>query len=136
MHQKRIRYCTTIFALDRITQSFSISTWDEDNYNDYLKSYNKNYGLHLIDTNNQVSIIMEYSNIIWNYKVFYGSCKKSFKASQPNDERWSTIEKVIFGDLKMIGLTAIYDQVIHCLKNKEYFEYQQKSSLQFKKYCV
>jgi len=136
MSEKRIRYCTTIFALDRINQVFTICVWDNDNYKDYLKSYNKHYGLNLIKENKELSIIIEYSNIIWNYKMFYGSCKKKFKPLLTDDERWLTIEKQIFADLKMIGLENIYNEVMNYLKRKKYFEYNKKSNLQFKKYCV
>lgn len=136
MSEKRIRYCTTIFALDRINQIFSTCEWDNDNYKDYLKSYDKHYGLHLINENKELSIIIEYSNIIWNYKMFYGSCKKKFKPLLADDERWLTIEKQIFEDLKMIGLENIYNEVINYLKRKEYFEYNKKINLQFKKYCI
>lgn len=136
MKEKRIRYCTTIFALDRIEQTFSICVWDKDNYKDYLIAYNQHYGLHLLHEEKEISIIMEYSNIIWNYKLFYGSCKKKFKPLLLNDERWQTIEKVIFDDLKMMGLEEIYDKVIMYLKKHEYFEYHKESDLQFKKYCA
>lgn len=136
MNEKRIRYCTTVFALDRINQVLGISLWDKDNYQDILKEENKHYGLHLIRENKELSIIMEYSNIIWNYKIFYGSCKKKFNPLLIDDERWLTIKKQIFEDLKRMGLEAIYDKVIDHLKRKEYFEYNKKSDLQFKKYCV
>lgn len=136
MNEKRIRYCTTIFPLDRINQIFSVCTWDNDDYEDYLKSCNNHYGLHLINENKVLSITMEYSNIIWNYKVFYGSYKNKFNPLLIDDERWIIIEKQIFEDLKMMGLEKIYAQVKECLKRKEYFEYNKKSDLQFKKYCV
>lgn len=136
MNQKRIRYFTTIFALDRINHIFSLCTQDNDNYTDYLKSYNKHYGLHLIDENKVLFITIEYSNLIWNYKVFLASCKKRFKPLSIVDERWLTIKKQIFEDLKMMGLEKIGEQVIDYLKQKKYFEYNEKSDLQFKKYCV
>lgn len=135
MNEKRIRYCTTIFILDK-NQTFSISLWDKDDYQEFLKEVNKHYGLHLISENKELSITIEYSNIIWNYKVFYGSCKKKFKPLLIDDERWLTIEKQIFEDLKRMGLEVIYDKVIEHLKRKEYFEYNKKSNLQFKKYCI
>ncbi len=136
MNEKRIRYCTTIFALDKINQIFSTCEWDNDNYKDYLKSYNKHYGLNLINETRELSIIIEYSNIIWDYKVFYGSCKKKYKPLLEGDERWLTIEKQIFEDLKMIGLENICNEVMNYLKRKEYFEYNKKINLQFKSYCV
>lgn len=68
--------------------------------------------------------------------MLFGSYKKRFKPLLIDDERWITIEKQIFEDLKMRGLEKIYAQVKDCLKRKEYFEYNKKSDLQFKKYCV
>lgn len=64
------------------------------------------------------------------------SCKKRFKPLSIVDERWLTIKKQIFEDLKMMGLEKIGEQVIDYLKQKKYFEYNEKSDLQFKKYCV
>ena len=132
MIEKRTWYCTTIFVLDRVNQSFSVTVSDNDNYKKYLKSYDKHYGLYWINEKNILSIIIEYSNIIGNYKVLYGSCKKKFKPLSINDERWSRIEKKIYDDLEMMGLEKTFDQVMESLKRQECFEYNKISDLQFK----
>ncbi len=136
MIKKRTRYCTTFIPLDRPNWDFNLSTWDKDNYLEMIPEFDKHHGFHLISNSKEIYIRIEYTNLIWDYKVFYASCKKSYKPLEKSDERWNDIEKTILNDLKKIGLAELFDTVINHLKNKEYFEYNEKSNMQFKKYCI
>lgn len=136
MYNQRTRYCTTIFALDRINYQFNIAGWDKDTYEDIVSEQHIHTGLFLIDNKKALSIRIEYLNIIWDYKVFFGSCKKKYKKLEDNDERWKTIEECLYDDLKRMGLEELYDDVITHLKNNEYYEFNEKRDVQFKKYCI
>lgn len=136
MNNKRIRYITSIFTLDRIAQSVGIAVWDNGDINKFVEEQEKHYGLKLISANNKVSIEIEYTNIIWKYRIYYGAYKKAYKPLLENDERWNYIEDRVFDDLKVFGMEDLKDEVILYLKNKEYFEYKIKLDNQFKRYCV
>lgn len=136
MNATTTRYCTTFILLDRPGQDFNISAWDKDDYEKITQEYDKHYGFHLISKDKELHIRVEYTNIIWDYKIFYASCKKSYKPLEKDDERWKTIEKTIEDDLKRMGLKELLKTVMTHLKNKEYFEYNEKTDMQFKRYCI
>lgn len=136
MEEKRTRYITTIFTLDRISQALGLITWDDADLSDFINSYEKHYGLKMISPQPEILITVEYTNIIWNYRILYGSYKKKYKPIQTDDERWTKIENQIESDLKMIGLDKLKEEILSKLKNKTYFEYKTKINIQFKKYCV
>ncbi len=136
MINQRTRYCTTIFPLDRLNFEFNIASWDKDDYQSIVDDAYKHYGLFLISTQKEIYIHIEYTNIIWDYKIFFGSCKKRYNELAPNDERWQAIEKGIESDLKRMGLEELKNDVIDHLKNHKYYEYNKKKDIQFKKYCI
>lgn len=136
MNEKRTRYITHIFTLDRNYNGIESTTWDKDDLKEFLQFLENHSGLKIISGNKEVSIRIEYSNIIWDYKLYFGSYKKRFKVLVEDDERWFFIEKGIQEDLKMMGLEELYDVVITHLKRKEYFEYNKKCDSRFKRYCV
>ena len=135
MEGKGVRYIRRIFSLDREIGQISICTWDND-FDDFLEEENKHYGLKLISDKEEILVVMEYSNIIWNYKIYYGSYKKKYKLLNYDDERWIEIEKGLQEDLKVMGLDNLKDEILSNLKSKKYFEYKNKSQEQFKRYCV
>lgn len=136
MNNKRIRYITSIFTLDRIDQSVGITIWDDGDISKFVEEQEKHYGLKLISSNKEVLIEIEYTNIIWKYRIYYGSYKKRYKVLTADDERWKEIETRVFTDLKVFGMEKLKDKILLCLKNKEYFEYKEKTDIQFKKYCI
>lgn len=136
MNDKRIRYVTTIFTLDRIHQSIGITIWDNEDLSDIIKAEEKHYGLKMISSKEELLIEIEYTNIIWKYRIYYGSYKKKYKPLIKDDERWEMIDNQLARDLKMIGLDALKDKALLSLKNNEYFEYKNKIDKQFKRYCV
>lgn len=136
MNAKKTRFIIHIFTLDRNYNGIRLTTWNEDDLKKFLQLEEKHYGLKIISDNKETFIKIEYSNIIWNYEIYFGSYKKRFKVLVEGDERWSFIKKGIQEDLKMMGLEGLCDIVITHLKSKEYFEYNKNSDLQFKKYCV
>ncbi len=136
MNETTTRYCTTFILLDRPGHDFNIAAWNKDDYEDIIEEYDKHYGFHLISQDKELHIRVEYTNIIWDYKIFYASCKKHYKALEKDDERWSQIEKTIHDDLKRMGLKELLDPVMIYLKNKEFYEYHEKTDMQFKKYCI
>lgn len=93
VNNKKTRYVTTIFTLDRINQSTGITAWDKESFSNFIKEQEKKYGLKLICSKEKILIIVEYTNIIWNYKIYYGSYKNKYKSFSTNDERWPNIEK-------------------------------------------
>lgn len=133
---KRIRYGTRIFMLDRINQNIGGFIWDKDDLEYILKENEKHYGLKLISEDKKVFIIMEYSNIIWNYKIYFGSYKKRYNELTKDDERWITIETDLAQDLKTMGLDMLKNEILIHLKDNKYFEYQNKVEEQFRKYCI
>lgn len=136
MNEKCIRYCTTFITLDRPGWNFNISSWNKDNYEEEIEEYNKHYGFHLISEEKELHIHVEYTNIIWDYKIFYASCKKRYKVLEPNDERWKVIEEMIEYDLRRMGVKELHETVMNHLKNKKYFEYNETTDMQFKRYFI
>ena len=135
MEEKQTRYIRTVFTLDQIKRATGITDW-KDNFNEFLQNYEKLYGLKMISTKEEILIQIEYTNIKWDYKIFYGSYKKKYKQLLEEDERWTEIEKQIAIDLKMMGLEELKEEVLSHLKNNEYYEYKTKKDIQFKQYCV
>lgn len=136
MNETTIRYCTTFILLDRPDQDFNISSWNKDDYEDIIEEYDKHYGFHLISKEKELHIRVEYTNIIWDYKIFYASCKKRYKVLEQDDERWTQIEKTIESDLKRMGLKELLEAVINHLKTNKFFEYNEITDMQFKRYCL
>ena len=136
MNNKKIRYITSIFTLDKIIQSVGMSIWDNEDITKFIEEQEKHYGLKLISTKEELLIEVEYTNIIWKYRIYYGSYKKRYKELNENDERWEQIEEKVLNDLKIFGMEKLKDKVLLSLKNKEYFEYKVKIEKQFKRYCV
>lgn len=136
MNNKKIRYITSVFTLDKIIQSVGMSIWDNEDITKFIEEQEKHYGLKLISTKEELLIEVEYTNIIWKYRIYYGSYKKRYKELNENDERWEQIEEKVLNDLKVFGMEKIKDKVLLSLKNKEYFEYKVKIEKQFKRYCV
>lgn len=97
---------------------------------------NIHYGLKIISEQKENFITIEYSNIIWEYKILFGSYKKKYKPLTENDERWQFIEESLKSDLKTIGLSHLKEEILTSLKKKEYFKYQKVTDMQFKKYCI
>jgi len=127
---------TTIFTLDGIMQSTGITTWNKNDFYNFVKEQEKNKGLKLISLKEEILVIVEYNNIIWNYTIYYGSYKKKYKSLIKDDERWENLENIVKNDLKMIGLDELTEEILINLKSKKYFEYKIKIEKQFKKYCV
>ncbi|MDE6142015.1 MAG: NUDIX hydrolase, partial [Bacilli bacterium] len=136
MNEITTRYCTTFILLDRIDFCFNTSGWNKSNIKDIIEEYDKHYGFHLISQNSELHIRVEYTNIIWDYKIFYASCKKRYKPLDESDERWVKIEKLIQDDLNRMGLKELLETVITHLKNREYYEYKEVTDMQFKRYCI
>lgn len=136
MNDKRIRYITTIVTLDKIVQSVGITVWDDDDISKIVKEQEKHYGLKLVSIKEEILIEIEYTNIIWKYRIYYGNYKKRYKSLALNDERWNEIEDRILADLKVFGMEELKDKILLYLKNKEYFEYKEKIDNQFKRYCI
>lgn len=136
VNNKRTRYVTTIFTLDRIEQSMGITIWDKEDLSDFIENQEKHYGLKLISTTEEILIIVEYTNIIWNYRIYYGSYKKKYPSLLKDDQRWTKIEKRLIDDLKIIGLDELKEEVLADLKSGKYFEYKTNIEKQFKKYCI
>jgi len=136
MNDKSTRYMTTIFTLDGIMQSTGITTWNKNDFYNFVKEQEKNKGLKLISLKEEILVIVEYNNIIWNYTIYYGSYKKKYKSLIKDDERWENLENIVKNDLKMIGLDELTEEILINLKSKKYFEYKIKIEKQFKKYCV
>lgn len=132
---KNTRYILRIFTLDRLHHSTGYTSWQE-NTAEFLEKENKHYGLKIISEKAEIFVKIEYSNIIWEYKILFGSYKKKYKKLEPNDERWLIIENGIKSDLKTIGLSHLKVEILTSLKKKEYFEYQEVTDMQFKKYCI
>lgn len=135
MDNKMTRYGTRIFTLDRNSNT-NLWCWNETDINNFLEKENKRYGLKIINNKSEIKICVEYSNIIWEYRLYFGSFKKRFKILTENDDRWSILEEFISNDLKVMGLEFLKEQIIIELKNKNYFEYNKKINEQFKNYCV
>lgn len=136
MNDKKTRYIITIFTLDRIDQSTGITTWNKEDYFNFLKEKEKHYGLKLISVKEELLIVVEYTNIIWNYKIYFGTYKKKYHHLILEDERWIKIENQIKTDLKTMGLDELNEKVLSSLKKGKYFEYKTKVKKQFKKYCI
>ncbi len=136
MNNKRIRYVNRIFTLDKINQSIELTIWDKENITDYLNEYEKHYGLKLINSKELIFIQVEYSNMIWKYRIYLGSYKRKYSSLTINDERWQIIEKDVESDLKMIGLENLKNNILLSLKKNEYYEYKIEKDEQFKRYCV
>ena len=133
--EKHTRYITTIFTLDRNT-IYGLTRNDNDDIKDYMDEEEKHYGLKMISTKEEIKMIIEYTNIIWNYRFYYGTHKKKYKPLSKNDERWENIEKRILSDLKTMGLENLKDEVLQHLKKQQYYEYKNKKEEQFKKYYI
>ena len=136
MNDKNIRYIFTIFTLDKTLQSVGITTWNKDGFTDLLKEQERKYGLKLISQKEEISVIVEYTNITWIYKIYYGSYKKKYNVLNENDDRWIPIKKQILADLKVMGLDNLNDDILSHLMNNNYFEYTIKIEKQYKNYCV
>lgn len=136
MNNKRIRYVNRVFTLDKINQSIELTIWDKENITDYLNEYEKHYGLKLINSKELIFIQVEYSNMIWKYRIYLGSYKRKYSSLTINDERWQIIEKDVESDLKMIGLENLKNNILLSLKKNEYYEYKIEKDEQFKRYCV
>lgn len=132
---KNTRYIIRIFTLDIFYYGTGYTSW-ENKLDQYLEEENIHYGLKIISKQEEAFITIEYSNIIWEYKILFGSYKKKYKPLTENDERWQFIENSLKSDLKTIGLSHLKEEILNSSKNKEYFEYQEKTSMQFKRYCV
>ena len=136
MNNKRIRYVNRIFTLDRINQSPQLTIWDKEDITDYLNENEKHYGLKLINDKEVVFTKIEYTNMIWQYRIYLGSYRRKYLSLTINDERWHTIEKDILSDLKMMGLENLKDDIMKSFKNNQYYEYKIVKDEQFKRYCV
>ena len=136
MNDKNRRYIFTIFTLDKTLQSVGITTWNKDGFTDLLKEQERKYGLKLISQKEEISVIVEYTNITQIYKIYYGSYKKKYNVLNENDDRWIPIKKQILADLKVMGLDNLNDDILSYLMNNNYFEYTIKIEKQFKNYCV
>lgn len=136
MEEKKTRFIYTFISLDKNRTSSSLVTWNKNDYENFIQSEEKHYGLKVISSKEEILINIEYTNIIWNYKIYYSSYKKKYKPLTKDDERWSKIEKQISTDLKMIGLESLKQEIITNLKNNQYYEYKTKKEEQFKKYCI
>ena len=136
MDKKRIRYVNRIFTLDRINQSIELTIWDKEDITDNIKEYDKHYGLKLLSDKEVVFIKVEYSNMIWQYRIYLGSYKRKYSFLTIDDDRWVIIENDILSDLKMMGIENLKDKVMLSLINNEYYEYKILKDIQFKKYCI
>lgn len=114
----------------------TLYTWHMEEFKHFLHEKELHYGLHLIAEKEIVSIEIEYTNIIWNYQIYFGSYKKRYHALAQDDERWEQIEKGLIEDLKAMELESLKDEVLAHLKQNQYLVYQNKVDEQFKKYCI
>lgn len=73
---KNTRYLTRIFTLDRFYYGTCYTSW-ENELDQYLEEENTHYGLKIISEQEEAFITIEYSNIIWEYKILFGSYKKN-----------------------------------------------------------
>ncbi len=134
---KRVRYVTLLFTLDKSNDCIGQFVWDVDNFDDFFKENEKRYGLKLVSNDKQVSIVVEYTNIIWDFKVYFTAYRKRYKVlSSKDDDRWKKLENYLSNNLKLIGLENLIDEIIECLQNGKHFEYKNKIDKQFKRYCV
>ena len=133
--KKQTRYILRIFTLDRFYKGMQFVSWNND-FETFLKEENKHYGLKIISESFEVFIKIEYSNIIWEYKILFGSYRKKYKPLKIDDERFQIFEEEIKKDLKTIGLSHLKPELLNSLNKQEYFEYQEKTNMQFKKYCI
>ena len=136
MNDKKTRYMNTIIIFDKTRGITGITSWRQDSFSEFLVEQEKHYGLKIISKKEEIFVNVEYNNIIWEYKIYYGSYKKKNKIPLISEEKWKKIERQLGIDLKMIGLEELKDVVLNSLKNGEYFEYKTKIKKQFKKYCV
>ena len=132
---KNTRYITRIFTLDRFYYGTGYTSW-ENILDQYLEEESIHYGLKIISEQEEAFIKIEYSNIIWEYKILFGTYKKKYKPLADNDERWQFIEESLKADLKSIGLSHLKEEILNSLKKKEYFAYQEVTAMQFRRYCV
>ena len=56
MNNKKIRYITSIFTLDKIIQSVGMSIWDNEDITKFIEEQEKHYGLKLISTKEELLI--------------------------------------------------------------------------------
>lgn len=133
--EKQTRYVLRIFTLDRFYHGLQFISWN-NNFETFLKEENKHYGLKIISESFEAFIKIEYSNIIWEYKILFGSYKKKYKPLEIDDERFQIFEEEIKKDLKTIGLSHLKLELLNSLNKQEHFEYQEKTNMQFKKYCI
>ena len=136
MNDKKTRYMNTIIIFDKTRGITGITSWRQDSLSEFLMEQEKHYGLKIISKKEEIFVNVEYNNIIWEYKIYYGSYKKKNNIPLISEEKWKKIERQLGIDLKMIGLEELKDVVLNSLKNGEYFEYKTKIKKQFKKYCV
>ena len=136
MEEKNTRYIYTFITLDKIERCPSLVTWDQNDYEPFILSQDKHYGLKIVSEKEELFIRIEYTNIIWEYKLLFSSYKKKYKPLTSNDEKWYKIEKQVLIDLKMMGLEDLKEDVLNNLKNNKYFEYKTKKEEQFKNYCI
>lgn len=137
MPDKHMRIIRRILTLDRINESPVIDIADKDEkFKEVFEWYENHYGLKIHNEIEEVHIIIEYTNIIWNYQIYWGSYKKRFKPLSVDDERWEVIENIIGQDLKTMGVEDMINVVLNKLMNKEHYEYHEKRELQFKKYYI
>lgn len=106
MNNINIRYQTPIFA-NKIEQITGITNYNIKDFSNFIKEPKKHYGSKLINFKEEILVIVEYTNIIWNYKIYYGSYKNKYQSVKIYDHRWEEIEKRIKIDLKMIGLNEL-----------------------------
>lgn len=136
MNDKKTRYINTIITFDKTREGTGITSWREDSFQEFLKEQEKHYGLKLLSKKEEIFVSVEYNNIKWEYKIYYGSYKKKNKIPLISEEKWRKIERQLGIDLKMIGLEELKDVILNNLKKGDYFEYTTKIEKQFKKYCV
>lgn len=135
MNEKCRRHQVRVITLDRFYHGTGFTAW-EDMFEEFKKIEDKHYGLKIISEKEEILIQMEYTNIIWNYRLFFGSYKKKYKKLEQDDERWKYIEESISEDLKMMELNNLKEKILEHLKKNEYFEYIEKTEKQLKKYCI
>lgn len=137
LDDKCVRYITRILTLDKERYSTNWIAWKEHyDLEKFLSEEFIHYGLHLVSKNSEVFIRIEYTNMIWEYRIFYGSYKKKYKTLSQGDERWPKFEKDILDDLKIMGVEYFKDEILYHLKKQKYFEHKNKIDKQFKRYCI
>lgn len=87
MYSKRTRYIRRIFTLDRYHKGTGIYTWHIEDFEEYLQEQELHYGLHLISEKEEVSIKVEYTNMIWDYQIYFGSYQKKYHPLTKEDDR-------------------------------------------------